>query len=334
MSTPPTRRYTLIVSGPAAQVSRSGPSDILRVGIGKNLEECLTLAGLLFPICPRAHQIAALRAAEHASGITLTETQVAARDVLLNSEGVFSAVWRAALSWSNVLKIDMPVAAVQLARMANDGIPHALFSAAWAKTGGADITVKPDDLARAVGDLAHAFDLIQGIGGQIQDVAARVSLSHLVTHPVGDALLDGSAAAGDGLEETPRTLHDGPVPTTLAPWFEAQMRHASMLLAQLQTAAEQVASSAQTALPAKTTGSGLGIAMTARGRLRHAMTLKDGMVTHWSAKAPTDWNFSKAGAAACAASALERATEESAALLVAALDPCAPCDIQVEPVYA
>ncbi|MEO0411337.1 MAG: nickel-dependent hydrogenase large subunit [Pseudomonadota bacterium] len=334
MSTPPIRRYVLHVGGAQAQVLRSGPADVLTVAAGKSLHDGLALAGLLFPICPRAHQIAALRAAEQASGVVLPRGQAAAREMVLLSEGIFSAVWRAALSWANVLNMPPPAAAVQDARQASQALEGALFQSSWARIGGASMAIDREVAGSAVTSLTRAFDAVLGLGDRICTKAQDVRIKSVTTSAL-NAKAEASGNTAIAAEETPRLLM-GPAQqaATLEPWLSAQRQHGANMLAQLRQLTAELREDTPAGMSTSLNGSGFGIAMTARGRLRHAITLQDGVIARWSAKAPTDWNFSPNGAACCIAAALHDVSDTSASMLVAALDPCAPCDVVLETAHA
>ncbi|MEO0413218.1 MAG: nickel-dependent hydrogenase large subunit [Pseudomonadota bacterium] len=334
MSTPPIRRYVLHVGGTQAQVLRSGPPDVLTVGRGKALNNGLALASLLFPICPRAHQIAALRAAENATGLVLPDGQAAAREMLLLSEGIFSAVWRAALSWAKVLHTHPPAAAVQQARQANEALAEALFQTDWACLGGAKMALNADDINSALKMLTRAFEAVDRLGEDICLKAQTIQVRRIATSTL-DARAETRRNTSNPVEETPRLLL-APMQqaTSLEPWLSAQLQHGANMLEELKQQASNVHEEKPASATARANGSGFGIAMTARGRLRHALTLEDGIITRWSAKAPTDWNFRPNGAACRVASALEETSEENASMLLAALDPCAPCEVVLEAAHA
>lgn len=305
------------------------------MGVGRDLGDAITLAGLLFPICPRAHQIAALRAAEQAACIELPQAQALAREMALLSEGVFSAVWRAALSWAKMLDQPVPAAAVQMARSGNDAILRGLFEGPWALLGGGTVVADIPALLKAAGTLARAFYQVRPLGLAARTYAADICLDVPALSAVHATSFVDLNAACDEVEESPRALlSGGHKPPTLAPWFDAQLAHAEGLLIELHEAIDQLHPSQPCETRQPLTGSGIGIAMTARGRLRHAITLKQGVVTSWSAMAPTDWNFAANGPAVKAASALRSPDEKAAACLIAAFDPCAPCDVVMETQHA
>ncbi len=77
-------------------------------------------------------------------------------------------------------------------------------------------------------------------------------------------------------------------------------------------------------------GIGTGVADTARGRLAHHVEIRAGKVARWLTVAPTEWTFHPLGVvqeALKGAPALD--LQRRAGWLVAALDPCVACTVQV-----
>jgi len=78
-------------------------------------------------------------------------------------------------------------------------------------------------------------------------------------------------------------------------------------------------------------GTGLAVVEAARGRLAHRLELENGKVTRYQILAPTEWNFHPQGALPqgllgqpAGDDALQRVRH-----LIAALDPCVACKIEV-----
>ncbi|WP_247893499.1 nickel-dependent hydrogenase large subunit [Azospirillum endophyticum] len=81
-------------------------------------------------------------------------------------------------------------------------------------------------------------------------------------------------------------------------------------------------------------GAGCGVSETARGRLAHWLRLDgDGRLAEARMVAPTDWNFAAAGPLARGLAGADVRDRDDAVervrLLVAMLDPCVACDIEV-----
>lgn len=78
-------------------------------------------------------------------------------------------------------------------------------------------------------------------------------------------------------------------------------------------------------------GTGCGVAHTSRGPLAHWVRLVDDQVADWRFVAPSEWNFHPDGPLARSIQSAPRPHDPDRALrlLVAAFDPCAPCQITV-----
>jgi uptake hydrogenase large subunit len=79
-------------------------------------------------------------------------------------------------------------------------------------------------------------------------------------------------------------------------------------------------------------GSGAGLADTARGRLAHWIALDRGIVRDFRTVAPNEWNFHPQGALARGLVGLPACDDlrRRVDLLIAALDPCVPCRVVIE----
>ena len=81
------------------------------------------------------------------------------------------------------------------------------------------------------------------------------------------------------------------------------------------------------------TGTGLGIAEAARGRLIHAVDVAEGAVRRYRILAPTEWNFHPDGAAARGLAGIARSApahrEVLARLFITAVDPCVAYELRL-----
>jgi coenzyme F420-reducing hydrogenase alpha subunit len=114
--------------------------------------------------------------------------------------------------------------------------------------------------------------------------------------------------------------------------FAAKLMELASLPARLAALSGYLSPEHPGATPSHPTGSGAGIADTARGRLAHWIALEQGIVRDFRTVAPNEWNFHPQGALVRgliglpACDDLRRRVE----LLVAALDPCVPCHVLIE----
>lgn len=322
-----------------ARIERQGPADLLPLMRGRSVAEAVRLAGLLFPVCPRAHQAAMLRAMEAALHIDLAPAQAAAREIAVRAEAIAAGVWREALTWPALFGDAPDAESVRRARAASDDILQALYAEDWARTGGAPLTVRTTALQPAVACLRASFDALRDRAASYlerQSAAFAVSLNGIA--PLGDALWrTDPAESAAGLEETPRALLGGAVegPVPLRAWYTAQHRHIQQLADGFPDLLDALCAAAapRYSEDADGSGAGLGVAMTARGRLRHGVTIEHGHIADWRAMAPTDWNFAPNGPVALAARSLpvNHDLEACGRALIAAFDPCAPCDVAIAP---
>ena len=333
---PSARSYAMrLEEGPGGvnvRIDRRGPANPLAIACGRSLAEALVLPRLLFPVCPVAHTSAALRAAEAAAGLDLGSGQGAARELLVLAEAVAGCVWRSALTWPALVGASPRPEPVREARAACDLLAASLFAGAWAQPGGADLAISRDGVDRAVRALGDALtgleesDMLVLAAAQAQVVTFNGSLCDGLEGTFHDPDIDPEALCR---EETPRSLSGASGPVRLEDWFHAARGHGRQLLDEMSARVEFLFEEQPQSLPEDVTGTGLGQAITARGRLRHIMTLERGIVTAWQSAAPTDWNFAPNGAAARYAAALgsEAAKHSKVNWLIAALDPCTPCEL-------
>jgi len=341
------RSYRVRLSGPdslqAPAIARHGPENILAIAEGRGLDEALKLVALLFAVCPSAHQAALLRAAERAGGIALPAEQAAAREAVVLSEAIIGCVWRTALYWPRLAGAAPAAHRIAVCRKAHKAMVDGLYPQSWAAPGGAPIRLDPHAVL-------EAFDILrretEAQGRDLETVLARLD------NEVGSVIMPSCRGLGNDLtdpalspqgqcaEESPRTLYAGSTELVrLEDWFVSQYEHTKglcdSLFLTLQNLIEMLPEHEQKnqltdelAITAFD-GTGPGTAMTARGRLRHAVTLGSGVIRSWRATAPTDWNFANPGPVVRYLEANGPDDRHKLApWIIAALDPCAPCEIE------
>lgn len=313
----------------AASIERVGPGEPTRVGKGRTPRELARLAGLLFPVCAIAQTAAALHACETAAGVELPKGQAAARDTLVLAEAIGGCVWRSALMWPLLVNKAVNPSPAQAARQALKHIQASLFAGPWQSPGGAPLAIDPDGLASAVDTLAGLAD--RSDIDEVARSAAHYTLAGaLAATPLHEAIFDGATRPlGGRLEESPRSLlSPAAPPRSLADWFSAQADHARSLAVALKARSQAVDLSGAVRFPDRTSGIGLGLSMTARGRLRHIVELENGRVVNWNVAAPTDWNLAPQGLLkALCDSLVPRGDLMAAKWIIAATDPCLPCKV-------
>ena len=313
----------------SAHISRQGTPDLEQLALGRTPDEVLGLLPLLFPVCPMAHQAAFLAAVENALKVELPPGQVAARKAAVLGESISTAVWRGALHWPTLLGKAPMIAPVRRARDASDRLTKALYEMPWAQFGGAELRFDFPEIKRAF------YDLKTAVGGT--EALARSELcpsfSFAAADPLGQDLFDVDLEPFLACrEETPRSMAFPEITEAgLADWFRASADYTEALVWSFHKRLPELAEHKALGVMLGGSGAGLGIAVTARGRLRHCVVLEDGHIARWSVTAPTDWNFAPDGPVARAAQRLEMDDDlaDQAKWLVAAFDPCLPCAVEL-----
>jgi len=332
------RSYVLRLNADGCHPSPSlvcrGPENVLSVLNGRRVEDGVKLAGLLFPICPRAHQSAALRAAEAAMGININPGQAAARQAIVLAEAIAACVWRSALDWPRLMGEPGLPEPVRRARAASDGLVRAIYPGEWARPGGARLSPNLAELRQARSELSASVNQILAMEARIiaHTEACLGGVQLETCGGLGDLIGDTRFQPGASrAEETPLSFNHGErAAVHVWEWFAAQIDHAFALLAEMLASLEALADDTPMPVVGRPAGSGIGISMTARGRLRHLMSVDAGIITNWRSTAPTDWNFNADGPVIHYLQSLDTdRVREAARWVIAALDPCAPCEVQV-----
>lgn len=320
-------KLVLSRSGHSPRIERVGPSNVTQVGLGRGIEDLPKLAALLFPVCARAQAAAALLAGERAAGISLTKVQSAARESIVLAESLAACVWRAALTWPELLGRPGHPDLVKQARDASNDLADAIFADDWARVGGADLRFDTPQIRES---LLSLQGVLKSLTGSVDEVAARSKRAVSPTlRPVdAETLVLDRALADEPREETPRSLIMSSVSGwCVSDWFLAQWQYALQILDRLRATLIQIDREPAPAAFDIEDGVGFGVVMTARGRLWHGVQLEEGRVTRWATMAPTDWNLARGGLLEQLATGvpLEADPEAQAKWAIAAVDPCAPC---------
>jgi hypothetical protein len=332
----------------ATVVSHRAPG-ALRVAEGRAAPEAAGLAGLLFPINATAQTAAALSAAEGALKVALTPAQVAARRLLVGFETASACAWRMGLAWS---QLTGGLAHAEIVREARDAAAAAVGAiyenGDWARIGGGAIRPRPAELLEQTNAMRHALRLLAPMFDDIAPDAPAIGDIEARTWPLLDetgieraatALSEDAGFAarphlsGRAVEESPRAiLGRSEITEGLATWFRAQAEFAAGLPDRLERALRDVRESDPASVNLKGSGKGWGIAVTARGRIIHWMSIERGKVRAWRAIEPTDWNFAPKGPVARAAELLSPDADlaDAGRWIVAAFDPSAPCRVIVD----
>ena len=331
-SAPPSLGFRLVLSrdGQAPKVQRVGPTNIAQVGLGRPVADLPKLAGLLFPVCARAHSAAALTACERAAGIDLSKAQSAARTSIVLAESLAACIWRSALTWPALLECSAKPDSVKQARAASDDLVDAIYTEDWKQLGGADLRFDAGAMREALLTFERIVKQLQDMADAVQSQSVRAVSTHCRAMEA-DRFASNLGLGETPFEETPRSLFAPTRPVRCqSEFFQAQWQHTLRLLDRLRSHLVQIDREPVSSPPAVRDGVGVGVVMTARGRLRHAVELKDGRVESWTALSPTDWNLAPNGLLAQLAANLhqEADPEATAKWAIAAVDPCAPCSVE------
>lgn len=279
-----------------------------RLAQGRTVDAAADMAGMLFGVCPKAHQVAFMEAAEQALGLAVSRETFLARRHLVLAEALTQCVWRHALTWRALVNEAPDVVALKQARSLMKEIDQKVSQ-------GGSLTVA----------LAQLADVVK------QQIMATTALCQVIPDyeivhrfaPLSDQTIKSDGFDSVIREETPLALFETAAlfeeaagPTTLDAWFAAHVRLATELATALDTASLEHVMDAQS-------WSTPGVVMTARGRLVHQVTLDaDGLIQAWHYKAPTDWNCAAGGPVAATLAGVHDV--DLARWIVAAFDPCVP----------
>lgn len=291
----------------APRLTLKRPLEVVRVALGREPREFLSMLSLLFPLCGTAHAVAGLRALEAAAGLVPAAAHEDARRLVCLADAVAAHAWRSCFDWDALLGKPPEPLPVATARRAVDGLARALypdgdllapgggrlapdagFSAHWtpvfrAIAAGLGLEARLAELCRALPAALAGADpaWVERIGGWFADAAAQANAD-------AGALL-AALPSFDGALATPGAT--------------------------------------RASLP---DGSGEGWVSTARGELRYRVELRAGRVVDCALQAPIDRVFGEGGPASRWLAMLDRAErpEQAVRWLLMALDPCAPLRLE------
>lgn len=296
--------------------------------VGSPASDLPRKVGLLYSLCQQAQTIAALRAVETAANMIEPPEVSALRDILRRAEILSQISMRLALHWPGLLGKTPDPSLPRMCLAAQTSLAQALLGT------GAGI---------APGDGCPAPD-VDRAGEIICDLRESIA---------GFSLFDDLIETLSGLQ----LMSFGTLPASMPPeggslsrmWNTAEVSairqsHGTGLGARLVAARrdldEQIGTMAASLgrvrpFPGQTftggSGTGSTIVETARGPLRHDVSLQDGSVAHYRISAPTEENFRphgpvEAGLIGAPVADLDRNTR----LHVMAIDPCVEFDLEIK----
>lgn len=334
-----------------AMARQQSPTTILR---GRPPEDALSLVPLLFSLCGTAQQVTALEACEKAMGLEPTAPQQAARRLLVGAETLGELSLGVLRDWSELLGQPGRLEAARSLRAALLGLRAALGPGPWHVSGGARLKIDRRALDAGLKEVRArvATTIFGGAPPRAPEHwsdtgpgPAHDMLRHLYIHAlegfgacripaVGADLPDGAAETGPLI----RRQGDPVVADIIAAHGNgllarntARLADIAATLREMEESAAKVCDDMPKGVPAGGSGTGTARVEAARGVLAHRITLDDGRIGDWTILAPTDWNFHPDGplVRGLADAPAGADPEHRVRLLVAALDPCVACQVEV-----
>lgn len=352
-------RVTLFLQGDSVErvdIASSRPQLAQRLLAGCTAREAAERVGRVYSLCGRAQRLAAEAAAEAAAGVAVPADRLARRERQVLADQAREHVWQ----------LLMPTA--DRASAASDPTPLRLIAQAVEEEDALATTLTrvltehllgepparwlsrdPEALRRWCAEAATAP--AQRLAETLRDPDPAVGRTRLLPalaawRPDTIRSLARQALGEPGFCARPlwqgrpaetgllSRLCDDP---TLSAWIRGMDRgSAARLLARLVELARLPARLVGDGLPvvrAWSLGEGVGVAgvETSRGLLLHIVRLDAGRVTDYRILAPTEWNFHPAGPLAEALAAMPPGAglAERARRVVASLDPCVACQVEI-----
>ena len=326
-----------VVTGKVSSVdiASSRLPDMSRMFLGRTPEQVLPLIGTVFSLCGKAQTIAGLQATESALGLRVSRAQHAARDMLRLAEMLTQTAWRLCLNWPQALNLPPDPALPRLALAAEGQFEQALFGGAgWKSVGGAALELDAKGIAKVIETLQSGIRSLTAHGGlaaQLRDGIAAAGLDGFGALPMNATPEAGALSRQWHNPEVNSLRKNG---AGLAARLAASLADLNEIASALSLASATLASDHPKTLPHVIFGSGDATVMTARGPLKHAVTLRDGVYAAYEINAPTEGNFAPNGpvvAGLIGADATDAAALTKAAMLhILAIDPCIRYSVEVD----
>ncbi len=144
-------------------ISSTRRVDAVRVLLGRPVLDAMAGIPLLFSICAEAQSVAAVEACEAALGLSVDESQRAARELMVVAEAIDNHAWQVALKWPTVFGDEAAVVSMRDLRKATLEVRACIgFAARWRLPGGASLS--PDaDMAVQLEGAAVALASLAGL---------------------------------------------------------------------------------------------------------------------------------------------------------------------------
>ncbi len=334
----------------AVHLRSSRAADVGKLLSGREPEEVLTLLPMIFSLCGQAHVAAARRAL---SGLGFgAEKQVNLVPVL--AENAREHLLRIALGWRiEGSTTDFPVKSImplvnnfhaaagsEAAHLAEverleELLEAHVFGATPAWFLGLETETQLHDWASSTRTIAMEYlaqtiqSGWQGLGAIPARFLPDMPEDHLMVRLVEPGYVNAPDWLGEPYETGPLARQQShPLVAAILAGHGAGFL--ARLVARLVDLAK-IPAQMRRGATAPSGANGIGVVETARGRLIHAIRLRDGVIGDYRILAPTEWNFHRNGAAVQALQAVPQGPDrvKQASLLIQAIDPCVAFEVRV-----
>jgi len=353
-------------SGPVG-VDLKEPADVTGLLTGRTPQEVIRLIPALYSLCGTAHAAASAQALEAAAERQVDGDVRRRRAALVLMERAREHILRVALDWPRHLgepdDVEMAQAALPLLSAFRTALDPAgtIFldhvsgefgdKEAQASIQAATVLAEERVFGESLTDWSCRRDLgaIKAWSGAGRTLAARFIAMLLTEDRIGLGSVHAAFLSDNGPDVHEPDELAAPVPETspldrcrphaalngkmpdLATRYLARLIDLGQTLADL--AALRVTDTELAADDRGAKPKGVGVSETARGRLTHLATLKEGVVDRYAIVSPTRWNFADEGVAVRCLRTLPGGTEEErtelAELVIGAIDPCVAHHVRI-----
>lgn len=306
-----------------------------QVLLGHTPSEATAMIGRLFSLCSQAQTIAGLQALEQAGQVALSTPHAVARTLLRQAEMLSQTALRLGMGWPKVLGVALAPEVVRACLGAEQKLERAVFAGApWKVPGGVTFAPDLDAVHDSLVQLAVSIDKTMqhdGLADQLRHALAQFRIEGFGAGAVPGNHEDGALSRRWDDERVRKARHGHGL--GLLARLEARLADMVCLPKDMSQAAATLASGEAAEVPSDASGTGCAVVETARGKLEHRVTLKDGLITSYAIAAPTDINFAPDGPVAMGLMGVDASQEDAmrraAELHVLAVDPCVGCTVEV-----
>lgn len=337
-----------------------------RLLAGRPPAQVTAILPTIYALCGTAQALAGCTAMEAALDLAPDHSHRVARSILLRLELVSEHTQGILRDWPALLGEAPDLSAVKPLRPLLAAAKRALYpDGDWARLGGGRLEIDHGALTKLLTQLTTLTAPLfsdspdNSIAARLQDRIERLGLSDFgraPLHPMPDsgphdlearleADRDGGYVArpdcaGVVLETNALSRRYGHPQVAdlmarhgggLTPRLTARLVEIAAALQDLEELVQDLGDASGDGSAPRSGGCGLGTVDAARGLLAHRVEIEEGMVSRYQILAPTEWNFHPQGPLRAGLLGAEAGPdlEWRARLLIAALDPCVACTIEI-----